>query len=142
MTLATVASGACTYAFLVLAARSLGTEAYGKVGVLWAAMYVVAILVFRPLEQTTSQAIAERVAGSIEARSVVRSMTVVWIGVAAALCGAVAVAWSVLSRDLFGSSDALTAAFVVGVLGYGACYVVRGFLGGARWFNGYAVVLL
>jgi len=142
MTLATVASGVFTYAFLVLAARTLGKEAYGQIGVLWATMFVVAILVFRPLEQTTSQAIAERLAGGTEARSVVRSMTVVWIAVAAVLCGSVAVAWPVLSRDLFGSSDALTAAFVVGVLGYGACYVVRGFLGGGRWFNGYAIVLL
>lgn len=142
MTLATVASGAFTYAFLVLAARALGKEAYGRIGVLWAAMYVVAILVFRPLEQATSQAIAERLAGGSEAKSVVRSMTVVWVAVAAILCAVAAVAWPVVSRDLFDSSDALTAAFVVGVLGYGACYIVRGFLGGARWFTGYAIVLL
>ena len=142
MTLATIASGVFTYAFLVLAARSLGQDAYGRIGVLWAAMYVVAILVFRPLEQATSQAIAERLAGGSEAKSVVRSMSAVWIAVAALLCGCVAVAWPVVSRSLFGSSDALTAAFLVGVLGYGACYIVRGFLGGARWFNGYAIVLL
>jgi O-antigen/teichoic acid export membrane protein len=48
----------------------------------------------------------------------------------------------VISRQLFASSNALTAAFVVGVLAYGLSYVVRGVLGGARWFGGYAIVLL
>jgi len=142
LTLATVASGAFTYAFLVLAARSLGKEAYGQVGVLWAAMFLVAILAFRPLEQTTSQAIAHRLAGGVEARSVLRSMSLVSLAVAAALGVGFAVTWPVISRELFASSNALTAAFVVGVLAYGVSYVVRGVLGGARWFTGYAVVLL
>jgi O-antigen/teichoic acid export membrane protein len=140
--LATVASGAFTYAFLVLAARSLGKAGYGQIGVLWAAMFLVAILVFRPLEQTTSQAIAHRLAGGIEAKSVLRSMSLVSFCVATALACVFAVAWPVVSRELFDSSNALTAAFVVGVLAYGVSYVVRGFFGGARWFTGYAVVLL
>jgi O-antigen/teichoic acid export membrane protein len=142
LTLATVASGAFTYAFLVLAARSLGKEAYGQIGVLWAAMFLVAILVFRPLEQTTSQAIAHRLAGGTEAKSVLRSMSLVSLGVAGALACCFAVTWPLLSRELFASSNALTAAFVVGVLAYGVSYVVRGVLGGARWFGGYAIVLL
>ena len=142
LTLATVASGAFTYAFLVLAARSLGKEAYGQVGVLWAAMFVVAILAFRPLEQTTSQAIAERLAGGAEAKSVLRSMGFVGLAVAGTLGCAFAAGWPILSRELFGSSAALTAAFVVGVFAYGASYIVRGLLGGARWFGGYAIVLL
>jgi len=142
LTLATVASGACTYAFLVLAARSLGKEAYGQVGVLWAAMFLVAILVYRPLEQTTSQAIAHRLAGGVEARSVLRSMTFVSLGVTVTLALGFAAGWPLISKELFASSDALTAAFVVGVLAYGVSYVVRGVLGGSRWFNGYAIVLL
>ena len=44
---ATALSGILTYAFLVLAARSLGPAAYGRVGVLWGAMYLVAIIAFR-----------------------------------------------------------------------------------------------
>jgi O-antigen/teichoic acid export membrane protein len=142
LTLATVASGVLTYAFLVLAARSLGKEAYGQVGVLWAAMFLVAILVFRPLEQTTSQAIAHRLAGGTEAKSVLRSMSLVSLVVAALLGVGFVIAWPLIARELFASSNTLTAAFVVGVLAYGVSYVVRGVLGGARWFSGYAVVLL
>ena len=142
LTLATIASGVFTYAFLVLAARSLGKEAYGEIGVLWAAMFLVAILAFRPLEQTTSQAIAHRLAGGVEAKSVLRSLGFVSLLVALALGIAFAAGWPFISRDLFSSSNALTAAFVVGVLAYGVSYVVRGVLGGTRWFGGYAVVLL
>ena len=142
LTLATIASGVFTYAFLVLAARTLGKEGYGEIGVLWAAMFLVAILAFRPLEQTTSQAIAHRLAGGVEARSVLRSMSLVSLLVAVALVCVFAVGWTTISRELFSSSNALTAAFVVGVLAYGVSYVVRGVLGGTRWFGGYAVVLL
>jgi O-antigen/teichoic acid export membrane protein len=142
LTLATVASGAFTYAFLVLAARSLGKEAYGEIGVLWAAMFLVAILVFRPLEQTTSQAIAHRLAGGVEAKSVLRSMTFISLGVVGALALAFALGWPLISDRVFSSSNAVTAAFVVGVLAYGVSYVVRGVLGGSRWFTGYAIVLL
>ena len=41
LSLAMVASGVLTYAFQVLAARSLGPEAYGDIAVLWAAMFLV-----------------------------------------------------------------------------------------------------
>jgi O-antigen/teichoic acid export membrane protein len=142
LTLATIASGVFTYAFLVLAARTLGKEAYGEIGVLWAAMFLVAILAFRPLEQTTSQAIAYRLAGGVEAKSVLRSMSVVSLLVMLALGCVFAAGWPTISHNLFSSSNTLTAAFVVGVLAYGLSYVVRGVLGGTRWFGGYAVVLL
>jgi O-antigen/teichoic acid export membrane protein len=142
LTLATVASGAFTYAFLVLAARTLGKNGYGQIGVLWAAMFLVAILAYRPLEQTTSQAIAHRLASGVEARSVLRSLTLVTIAVSAALVVAFVAGWTLISHRLFESSNALTAAFVVGVLAYGLSYVVRGVLGGSRWFAGYAIVLL
>jgi O-antigen/teichoic acid export membrane protein len=142
LTLATVASGVLTYGFLILAARSLGTAAYGQVGVLWAAMFLVAIVAFRPLEQTTSQAIAQRVAAGTEVRSVVRTMTVVALSAAAALSVAFALAWQPIADRLFHSDQVLMAALVVGVLSYGLSYLVRGVLGGLRWFGGYAVVLL
>ena len=142
VTLATLASGVLTYGFLILAARSLGQEAYGQVGVLWAAMFLVSIVVFRPLEQTTSRAIAERSAAGIEVRSVVRTMSVVALSAAGALCIGFALAWRPLASGLFKSNNALMAGLVVGVLAYGASYVVRGIAGGLRWFNGYALVLL
>ena len=59
---ATVASGILAYAYHVLAARVLGPEAYGLVAVLWAALFLLVVVLFRPLEQTTSRALADRLA--------------------------------------------------------------------------------
>jgi O-antigen/teichoic acid export membrane protein len=142
LTLATIASGVLTYAFLILAARSLGTEGYGAIGVLWAAMFVAAIVAFRPLEQTTSQAIARRLAVGADARGVVKTMFGAAVVVSIAVVIVLALAWRTLSHRLFDSDTALMVALVAGVLAYGASYLVRGILGGSRWFGGYAIVLL
>lgn len=139
---ATAASGLLTYAFLVLAARSLGAEAYGQIGVLWGAMFLAAIVVFRPLEQLVSRSISERLAQGIEVRSVLRSAGIVWaVGVAAVAVAAIA-GWGLLDRRLFSSNSVLTALLIVGVMLYGCEYLVRGLLGGVRWFAGYGVGLL
>ena len=52
LSIGTLASGVLAYAFNVLAARSLGPEVYGAVGALWAGMFLLAVLLFRPVEQT------------------------------------------------------------------------------------------
>src|SRR5207302_1110436 len=44
-----LASGVLTYAFHVVAARTLGPAAYGQIAVLWAAMFIASIMIFRPL---------------------------------------------------------------------------------------------
>src|SRR5205085_11900400 len=49
---ATLLSGVLTYAFHVIAARTLGPEGYGRIAVLWAAMFLGAVVLYRPLEQT------------------------------------------------------------------------------------------
>ena len=73
----TILSGTLIYAFMVLAARVLGAEGYGQIAVLWAAMFLVVIVAFRPLEQTASRTIAERLGRGEEVRSVLRSVTIV-----------------------------------------------------------------
>lgn len=139
---ATATSGVLTYAFLILAARTLTHDAYGLIGVLWAAMFLTAIVVFRPLEQTISQAISDRRARGVAARPVVRMALVVGCIVALAFVVALAAAWDTLRVRIFDGSDTLTLLFGIGVLAYGSSYVVRGLVGGARWFGGYATILI
>lgn len=139
---ATAASGALTYAFLVLAARALGPAAYGRIGVLWGAMFIVAIVVFRPLEQTTSQAIAARAAEGRNGRAVVRAVTAAAAVLVALVAAVGAATWHVLARLLFDGSASLTALLLVGIVLYGVSYVIRGVVGGVRWFQGYALVLI
>src|SRR4051812_11431696 len=70
VSVATLAAGLLIYAFHVLAARRLGPDAYGQVAVLWAALFLVVIVLFRPLEQTTSRETADRRARGEEAGTV------------------------------------------------------------------------
>lgn len=139
---AMVASGVLTYAFLVVAARSLGPTEYGRIGALWAAMFIAAIVLFRPLEQTASRAIADRRARGEEVRSVVVAVARVGGVLMGLACAVAAAAWTPLSRHLFGGDASLTALLLVGIGFYGLSYLVRGLLGGALWFNGYGINLL
>jgi O-antigen/teichoic acid export membrane protein len=141
LSVATLASGLLAYAFLVLAARTLGPERYGQIGVLWAGMFLAVVVLFRPLEQTSARAIADRRARGEETLSVVRSV-VLLLGLILLVGGAAsAVGWSVITRRLFLGDDTLTIALLVGVAGYGVAYVVRGLCGGIRWFSGYGLLL-
>ena len=88
MSIGTLASGVLAYAFNVLAARSLGPEAYGAVGALWAGMFLLAVLLFRPVEQTVSRAIADQLARGQDARPAVRSAAKLTLALAAVAVGA------------------------------------------------------
>jgi len=139
---ATAASGLLTYAFLVVAARSLSPVAYGQVGVLWGAIFIAAIVLFRPLEQTTSRALADRLARGMEVRTVLRSVGIIGIGVLAAAATATGVGWSTINGRLFRGDNVLMTMLLAGAATYGLSYLVRGLAGGVCWFKGYSLGLL
>ncbi len=139
---AMLATGVLAYAFHVLAARSLGPEGYGQIAVLWAALFLVSVVVFRPLEQTLARSIADRLARGEETRTVVRSVLQVFVASLFALAVLAVPAWGPLTDRLFVGSDAMTALLLGGIAAYGVSYVVRGLLGGASWFRGYALLLV
>ncbi len=62
--------------------------------------------------------------------------TLVLGGIAAVLT------WSTVRDRLFLGSDVLTAMLFAGTAFYGLEYVLRGLLGGSRWFRGYALCLM
>ena len=139
---AMIVSGVLTYAFHIVAARTLGPAAYGQIAVLWGAMFLIAIVLFRPVEQTTSRAIADRLARGEEVRSVLRavgSLSLMLIVAAAVLA---ILGWSTLTQRLFDGDNAMTTMLVAGVVAYGMSYLVRGVLGGTRWFAGYSLGLV
>jgi O-antigen/teichoic acid export membrane protein len=137
-----LASGVLTYAFHVLAARSLGPAAYGQIAVLWAAMFIASIMLFRPLEQTTSRALADRRARGEEVATVLRSIASVSVVALLLIVLGTALAWTPIANALFDGDNALTALLLAGIGAYGASYLVRGVLGGVRWFGGYGLCLL
>jgi O-antigen/teichoic acid export membrane protein len=143
LSFATAASGVLAYAFTILAARTLSPTDYGLIGVLWAATFLLVVVLFRPLEQTTSRAVADRLArGGSSVRGIVRSVVVIYALAVAGLAALAAVSWSAITDRLFEGNAALTLALVVGVAGYGIAYVLRGLVSGCGWFDGYGIILL
>lgn len=142
MSLGTLGSGVLAYAFNLLAARSLGPEIYGAIGALWAGMFLLAVLLFRPLEQTISRAVADQLARGVDARQTVRSAAKLTALVTLLALGACAAAWGPLTDGIFGGRPALTIALMAGLAGYAVSYFARGVAGGVRWFGGYGLVLL
>jgi O-antigen/teichoic acid export membrane protein len=142
VSLAMLGSGGLIYAFHVLAARSLGPSAYGHIAVLWAAMFLVVIVLFRPLEQTTSRALADRLARGEEGTTVVRSIGTLAAGVVLVLsaCGLLLI--GPLADLLFEGNRTLAYLLLAGIAGYAVAYVSRGVLVGVRWFRGYGFGLM
>jgi O-antigen/teichoic acid export membrane protein len=128
-------AGVLAYAFQILAAQTLTTSEYGQIGALWAALFIAVVVLFRPLEQTTSRAVADRLSRGDEAASVLRSVAAVYCCLLVLLAIAAALAWTPLTRALFDGTDFLTLMLVLGVAGYGVQYVARGILGGLRRFH-------
>jgi O-antigen/teichoic acid export membrane protein len=129
-------AGVLAYAFHILSARTLTTDEYGQIAALWAALFIAVVVLFRPLEQTTSRAVADRLTRGQEATTVLRSVAIVY-GCLLVFVGITAVlAWGTLTNGLFDGTSFMTAMLVVGIAGYGFQYVVRGILGGMRRFRG------
>jgi O-antigen/teichoic acid export membrane protein len=137
-----VLSGGLIYVFHIGAARALGATGYGQIAVLWAAMFLAVLVLFRPLEQAASRGIADRIARGGDARSVVRSVVVLALVVCAVVVPLYALAWGTITDRLFLGDDAMTAMLAVGIAAYGVAYVVRGIVAGSRWYAGYGLGLV
>ena len=142
MSIGTLASGVLAYAFNVLAARALGPASYGAVGALWGGMFLLAVLLFRPVEQTVSRAVADHLARGESATGVIRSAAWLTAIIATAAIAGCALAWAPITDRLFGGEPVLTVALIAGLAGYAVSYFARGLVGGVQWFGGYGLVLL
>jgi O-antigen/teichoic acid export membrane protein len=128
-------AGLLAYAFHILAARTLTTSEYGQVAAFWAALFIVVVVLFRPLEQTTARSIADRLARGEEGASVLRPVLLVYVCLLGVVVAGATLGWNVLTRELFDGSSFMTAMLVVGIAGYGVQYLARGVLGGLRRFR-------
>jgi O-antigen/teichoic acid export membrane protein len=139
---ATALSGLLIYVFHVFAARALGPDSYGRIAVLWAALFVVVVVLFRPIEQTTARALADRRSRDERGTPVVRAATILAAAIAAGLTALLAVGHDVVASALFEGDTLLAWTLLAGVVIYAAMYLVRGVTSGIRWFGGYGLLLL
>jgi O-antigen/teichoic acid export membrane protein len=131
-------TGLVTYTYFSLASHSLSDDEYGRITLLWSAVFVVVSVIYRPVEQLLSRTIAERSAHAHVLR------------VAATIQGAFAFAFVVaalalrgpIEDGLFAGSDTLYWIFVGTVVAYAASYFARGFLAGHHRFGWYGLLVL
>ena len=90
-----VINGLTAYAFITLASRDLGAEAYTPVGLLWALSFLLGPGFFQPLEQETARVIAGHPVGRL--RSVVQPAAILGgsLALGLALVAAVSAPWKI-----------------------------------------------
>jgi O-antigen/teichoic acid export membrane protein len=135
-------TGLLTYGFHSLAAHALGRDRYGVIGVLWAAVFLTASVIYRPVEQLLSRTIAERQARDRSVGSALRVAATIQLGLAALFIAVALPLRSTIEDELFSGSSTLYWCLVAAVTFYAASYFARGFLAGQRRFGLYGGLVL
>jgi O-antigen/teichoic acid export membrane protein len=138
---AMLVSGALAYAFQVLAAHSLSADQFGRIAVLWAGMFLVATILFRPLEQTLTRSLVDRRLRGQGLRPVVRSTVRIALATIAGaiLAGALFYQW--ISAHLFAGDGRLTLLLIFGISVFSLVHLGRGVLCGLGYLGSYAATL-
>ena len=136
------ATGLITFAYFSLASHALPEDEYGRITLLWSAIFITVSILYRPVEQLLSRTIADHDARGVTgtehlrvAATIQLALGVVFVVVALLLRGPI-------EDDLFGGSSALYWILVVAVLAYAASYFARGYLAGHRLFPLYGGLVL
>ena len=141
LTIGIASTGIFSFLYLAVASRSLGSEAYGRVSLMWSVMFVILSVIYRPIEQLLSRTIAERRARGLEGHPLRVPATIQ--GAFALLFLVVALALRPQVTDhLYDGSSALYWMTVVGVLAYAGSYFARGWLAGHQRFGLYGGLVL
>jgi O-antigen/teichoic acid export membrane protein len=128
-------TGVVTFAYFALASHVLGGVAYKRISLLWSVMFVVATVIYRPIEQLLSRSIAQR--GHIS----LRTPLLIQLGFLAGFLACALALRTTIADDVFDGSAALYWILVGGVSAYAASYFARGWLAGHRRFALYGALV-
>ena len=135
------ATGLFTFAYFALADHVLDEDLYGSIALLWAILFVVISVLYRPVEQLLSHTIAARRARGLHSGHPLRQPL--------ALQGSFAAAFIVVSlalrpqlENLLGDSSTLSWVFIGAGAAYAASYFARGYFAGHGWFGLYGGLVL
>jgi O-antigen/teichoic acid export membrane protein len=141
LTIGIASTGIFSFLYLALASRSLPSDAYGRISLMWSVMFVILSVIYRPIEQLLSRTIAERRARGLEGHplrvpaTIQASFALLFLVVALALRAQI-------TDHLYDGSHALYWMTVVGVLAYAGSYFARGWLAGHQSFGLYGGLVL
>ncbi len=126
-------TGIFTFAYLATASHVLDQQAYGRVSLCWAVMFVILSVIYRPIEQLLSRTIADRRARGLHGHPL-RVPALIQTGFALVFLTVALALRHQIEHGLFDGSSALYWILVVGVLAYAASYFARGWLAGHQRF--------
>jgi O-antigen/teichoic acid export membrane protein len=133
-------TGLFTFAYFAVASHVLEAGPYGAISLLWAVLFVVISVIYRPVEQLLSRTIADRRARGLQSGHSLR----VPLLVQASFAGAFLIIALALRSPVEDAFDSVTLywVFVGATLAYAASYFARGYLAGHQWFGLYGGLVL
>jgi O-antigen/teichoic acid export membrane protein len=134
-------TGLVTFAYFAVASHVLDEVEYTGISLLWAVLFVVVSVIYRPIEQLLSRSIAERRALGHAEHSL--RVPLLLQGAFALVFLAVALPLrETLTEDVFDGSETLYWILVGSVIAYAASYFARGWLAGNQRFGLYGGLVL
>jgi O-antigen/teichoic acid export membrane protein len=130
-------TGLITYAYFALASHSLSKDDYGRISLLWSAVFIVVSVLYRPVEQLLSRTIADRAARGQSGSEHLRVAATIQLGLGVLFVVLALVFRHQIEDELFDGKNTLYYVLVVAVLCYAASYFARGYLAGSRMFGLY-----
>ena len=136
------ATGLITFAYFSLASHSLAEDEYGRITLLWSAVFITVSVLYRPVEQLLSRTIADHDARGIGGTHHLRVAGTIQLALGVAFAGVALALRGPIEDDLFGGSSTLYWILVVAVIAYAASYFARGYLAGHHLFALYGGLVL
>jgi O-antigen/teichoic acid export membrane protein len=134
-------TGLVTYAYFSLASHALSDTDYGRISLLWSAIFITVSVLYRPVEQLLSRTIADRDARGLTGTRHLRVAASIQLALGALFVVVALVLRGPLQDDLLGGSQTLYLVLIVAVLAYAASYFARGFLAGNHRFGLYGALV-
>ena len=136
------ATGLITFAYFSLASHALPEDEYGRITLLWSAVFITVSVLYRPVEQLLSRTIADHDARGVQGTEHLRIAATIQLGLGLLFVVVALALRGPIQDDLFAGSSALYWILVVAVLAYAASYFARGYLAGHRLFPLYGGLVL
>jgi O-antigen/teichoic acid export membrane protein len=134
-------TGLVTYAYFALASHALSDDDYGRIALLWSAIFITVSVLYRPVEQLLSRTIADHDARGVSGSHHLRVAATIQLALGVVFVVGALVARGPLQDDLLGGSETLYWVLIVAVLAYAASYFTRGYLAGHGMFGLYGALV-
>ena len=135
-------TGLVTFAYFSLAKHALSDAQYENVTVLWAVLFLIISIIYRPVEQLLARSISVRRAQEQPRAPAVRTALTIQASFATIFLAVALAARRPIQDGVLAGSAFLYWVLVVAVLAYAASYFARGWLAGNARFGSYGALVL